>query len=61
MTDIRHNWTVEEILDIYNTPLLELIYKAQQIHREFNDASEVQVSSLPYLSYYYLTSSLNAT
>ncbi|MCX6295763.1 MAG: biotin synthase BioB [Bacteroidetes bacterium] len=46
MTEIRHNWTVEEILDIYNTPLLELIYKAQTIHREFNDAGEVQVSSL---------------
>jgi biotin synthase len=46
MTTIRHNWTVEEILDIYNMPLLDLVYKAQTIHREFNDASEVQVSSL---------------
>jgi len=46
MTQIRHNWTTEEILDVYNTPLMELIYKAQNIHREFNDASEVQVSSL---------------
>jgi len=46
MTAVRHNWTVEEILDVYNTPLLELINRAQQIHREFNDASEVQVSSL---------------
>src|ERR1043165_1220071 len=46
MTAIRHNWTVEEILDIYNTPLLDLIYKAQSVHREFNDAGEVQVSSL---------------
>ena len=46
MTAIRNNWTVEEILDIYNMPLLDLVYKAQTIHREFNDASEVQVSSL---------------
>ncbi|MGZ4055274.1 MAG: biotin synthase BioB [Bacteroidia bacterium] len=46
MTAIRHNWTVEEISEIYNMPLLDLIYKAQTIHREFNDASEVQVSSL---------------
>lgn len=46
MTEVRHNWQVEEILDIYNAPLLELINRAQQIHREFNDASEVQVSSL---------------
>lgn len=46
MTAIKHNWSVEEILDIYNMPLLDLVYKAQTIHREFNDASEVQVSSL---------------
>ncbi len=46
MTTARHNWTVTEILDIYNSPLLGLINRAQQIHREFNDAAEVQVSSL---------------
>ena len=46
MTTVRHNWTVQEILDIYNSPLLDLINRAQQIHREFNDANEVQVSSL---------------
>jgi biotin synthase len=46
MTQIRHDWTVQEILDIYNMPLLELVYQAQTIHREFNDANEVQVSSL---------------
>ena len=46
MTAIRHNWTVEEILDIYNSPLLDLVYRAQTIHREFNTANEVQVSSL---------------
>ena len=46
MTEVRHNWQVEEILDIYNAPLLKLINRAQQIHHEFNDANEVQVSSL---------------
>jgi biotin synthase len=46
MTAIRHNWTVDEILNIYNTPLLELVFQAQTIHREFNEANEVQVSSL---------------
>jgi biotin synthase len=46
MTAIRHDWTVEEILEVYNMPLLDLIHRAQSIHREFNDASEVQVSSL---------------
>ena len=39
-------WTKEEILSVYNTPLLELVYKASTVHRENNTASEVQVSSL---------------
>lgn len=46
MTAIKNNWTQEEILEIYNTPLFDLIYRAQQIHREFNVPNEVQVSSL---------------
>lgn len=46
MTAVKHDWTVDEILEIYHTPLLELIHRAQLVHREFNDASEVQVSSL---------------
>ncbi|MCE3280696.1 MAG: bioB [Bacteroidetes bacterium] len=46
MTTIRHNWTTEEILGVYNMPLLELVFRAQQVHREFNEANEVQVSSL---------------
>lgn len=40
------NWTKEEISEIYNQPLLDLIYKAATIHRENNDYSEVQISSL---------------
>ena len=40
------SWTLEKILEVYNTPLLELIYKAQQVHRQYHTPSEVQVSSL---------------
>ena len=43
---MQQHWTKEEILAIYNTPLLDLIYRAATIHRENNDYSEVQVSSL---------------
>ena len=46
IAEVRHNWTVEEISGIYNRPLLDLVYQAQMIHRQFNDANEVQVSSL---------------
>ncbi|WP_457848282.1 hypothetical protein, partial [Staphylococcus aureus] len=35
-----------EVEAIYNEPLLELIFKAAAIHREFNDTAEVQVCTL---------------
>jgi biotin synthase len=46
MSDIRNNWTIAEINDIYNKPLLELIYKAATIHRSHQDTGEVQVCTL---------------
>lgn len=42
----KHNWTKDEIADIYHRPLLDLIYEAATIHRNNNDYSEVQISSL---------------
>ncbi|MBI3502855.1 MAG: biotin synthase BioB [Bacteroidetes bacterium] len=38
--------TREEIKEIYNTPLLDLIFHAASVHRKFHNPSEVQVSSL---------------
>jgi biotin synthase len=32
--------------DIYHTPLLDLIYRAASVHREYNDTGEVQVCTL---------------
>ncbi|MEO8719749.1 MAG: biotin synthase, partial [Ginsengibacter sp.] len=43
---IRNNWTKEEISEIYNTPLMELIYKASLVHREYQETGEVQVCTL---------------
>jgi biotin synthase len=43
---IRNDWTREEITEIYNTPILELIYKAATVHRQHNNAQEVQVCTL---------------
>ena len=45
-SEIRNNWTKEEIINIYNTPLLELVFQAATMHRKYNNANEVQVSSL---------------
>ncbi|CAN5760017.1 biotin synthase BioB [soil metagenome] len=46
MKDIRHNWSREELLNLYNTPLLELVFRAATIHRQYHNPQEVQVSSL---------------
>lgn len=46
MTEIKNNWTKEEIAEIYHSPLLDLVYRAATIHRENKDYSEVQISSL---------------
>lgn len=46
MAEIRHNWTLEEIKEIYDQPLLELVFKAATLHRRYHDPKEVQVSSL---------------
>ena len=43
---IRHDWTVEEIQEIYAQPLMELLYRAASVHREFHDPNTVQVSTL---------------
>lgn len=43
---IKNNWTIAEIEEIYHSPLLELIYRAASVHREYNDTAEVQVCTL---------------
>ncbi|MEM7108684.1 MAG: biotin synthase BioB [Bacteroidota bacterium] len=46
MSDIRNNWTRQEISEIYNSAILDLIYRAASVHREYNDPQEVQVCTL---------------
>ena len=43
---IRNNWTKEEIQEIYELPLLELVYRAATVHRSYNNTAEVQVCTL---------------
>lgn len=42
----RHNWSQEEISALMNLPFNDLIFRAQQVHREHFDPNEVQVSTL---------------
>lgn len=43
---IKSDWTLSEIKDIYNMPLLELVYRAATVHRTYNESNEVQVCTL---------------
>ncbi|MBS0625508.1 MAG: biotin synthase BioB [Verrucomicrobia bacterium] len=43
---IRSDWTKEEIREIHDSPLLELIYRAATVSREYHTADRVQVCSL---------------
>ena len=43
---VRNNWTLAEIKEIYNKPLLELVYEAATVHRQWHKANEVQVCTL---------------
>jgi biotin synthase len=42
----RHDWTRDEIGDIYRLPLPELIFRAQTLHRSFHAPDEVQLCRL---------------
>ncbi len=46
MTELRHNWTRDEVVSIYNQPLMDLLYQAASIHREYHEPNTVQVSTL---------------
>lgn len=39
-------WSREEVMAIYNRPLLELVYEAATVHRQHHKPGEVQISSL---------------
>jgi biotin synthase len=43
---IRCDWTRDEVRAIYNRPLLELIFSAQQVHRGHHPPNEVQCCQL---------------
>src|SRR5215471_9999742 len=43
---VRVDWTHEEVSDIYHRPILDLLFQAQQVHRRFHPANEVQICRL---------------
>ena len=43
---LKHNWQPSEVIDIYEQPFNDLLFKAQTIHRQYFNANAIQVSSL---------------
>ncbi|MEB3199338.1 MAG: biotin synthase BioB [Synechococcaceae cyanobacterium] len=43
---MRHDWTVAEIQALLELPLMELLWRAQQVHRAANPGYRVQLASL---------------
>lgn len=42
----RHVWTVAEVLALYDLPFMDLVWRAQQVHRQHFDANAIQRSTL---------------
>jgi biotin synthase len=43
---IRHDWSSDETAAIYNSPFMDLVFRAQTIHRTVFDPNKVQFSRL---------------
>ncbi len=44
--EVRHDWTTAEIREIHELPLMDLIYRAQTVHRAHFKENKVQLCSL---------------
>lgn len=45
-TPTRHRWSLDEVLALYDLPLMDLIWRAQAVHRENFDPNAIQRSTL---------------
>ena len=44
--DLRHDWRLEEIEALLKLPLMDLLWRAQGVHRAANPGYRVQLASL---------------
>src|SRR6059036_4009831 len=43
---LKHDWTREEVRAIYNRPVLDAVFAAQAVHRQYFSNGEVQLCQL---------------
>ena len=46
MSELRNNWSKQEIAALFTSPFNDLLYQAQSIHRQNFNPNQVQVSTL---------------
>ncbi len=46
MTQIRTDWSREEIAEIFDLPFTELLFRAATVHREFHPPEQIQLCTL---------------
>ncbi len=44
--EIRHDWTPEELREVYDLSLPTLVFRAQELHRAYHDPRKVQLCNL---------------
>ncbi len=44
--EIRNDWTLHEVKEIYNSPVMELIFRGATMHKKYQATGEVQVCTL---------------
>ena len=42
----RHDWTLDEVLGLFDLPFTELLFEAATVHRRWFDPTQVQMSQL---------------
>lgn len=45
-TELRHDWTPQEVTALFDLPFNDLMFQAQTVHRQHFNANEVQMSTL---------------
>jgi biotin synthase len=46
MSDVRHDWTIDEVEALFALPFADLMFRAQEIHRAHHMPNAVQMSTL---------------
>ncbi len=44
--DLRNDWALAEVSELFDLPFMDLVFRAQQIHRIFQASNTVQISTL---------------